>query len=283
MTLTFGTRAELSLDFAVLDTPVAAAWLERMSRRHAWPLDHPDRFYGFGTAAQEQERAVAMVEGCIDIINQHRRIIDKPFEFTQDCFNYLHAIFERYHGLLDQQNSPFWLAAPPAVRTALAELNLAVHRCESVMAGSAPRLVCTWFGMPKELCLGHNMQRQYGTNKIEFGTVYLNYCEIGKTVEDLAHDNDKYISEAAFRPFGYYSADFNIAFYDRNLQYLYPKIQKYIDTHQDFFGPRGIHSVYHIQAQPLRFPVARLECDLTRSKLLNLLAQHQWIYSVKLT
>jgi hypothetical protein len=38
----------------------------------------------------------------------------------------------------------------------------------------------------------------YGDKQIKFGTVYLNYCEIGKTVEDLANDNDKYIGDDAF-------------------------------------------------------------------------------------
>jgi hypothetical protein len=194
----------------------------------------------------------------------------------------LHNIFERYHGLLDQQHSDYWCRAPEPVRQALAELNLAVHRCESVAAGNQPRFVCTWFGMPKVYKLAPELQSVYGDWNIKFGTVYLNYCEIGKTVEDLAHDNDKYIADDAFRPFSHYSADFNVQFYDRNLSKIYGSVQHYIDQHQDFFIAQNITSVYNIKAQPLRFPVADLEYTGSREELLFQIARRQWVQQVTL-
>jgi hypothetical protein len=112
--------------------------------------------------------------------------------------------------------------------------------------------------------------------------VYLNYCEIGKTVEDLAHDNDKYIADDAFKPFSHYSADFNVQFYDRNLSKIYGSVQHYIDQHQDFFVAQNITSVYNIKAQPLRFPVADLEYAGNREKLLFQIAQRQWVQQVTL-
>lgn len=253
-----------------------------MQERLSWPLDHPDRFYGFGTPLQERDRAVADIQRCIATINLWDPIIHRPFEYTQDCLNYLHNIFERYHGLLDQQHSDYWCRAPEPVRQALAELNLAVHRCESVAAGNQPRFVCTWFGMPKVYKLASELQSVYGDWNIKFGTVYLNYCEIGKTVEDLAHDNDKYIADDAFRPFSHYSADFNVQFYDRNLSKIYGSVQHYIDQHQDFFIAQNITSVYNIKAQPLRFPVADLEYTGSREELLFQIARRQWVQQVTL-
>ena len=118
--------------------------------------------------------------------------------------------------------------------------------------------------------------------QIKFGTVYLNYCEIGKTVEDLESDNDQYISEDAFRPFNHYSADFNVQFYDRDLSAKYGRIQRYIDQHQDFFVAHGIKSVYNVKAQPLRFPVAELEYDGNRNHFLTNIASRQWVRQVLL-
>ena len=112
--------------------------------------------------------------------------------------------------------------------------------------------------------------------------MYLNYCEIGKTAEDLAHDNDQYISDDAFRPFNHYSADFNVQFYDLNISDNYPKVQQYIDQHQDFFLAHGITSVYNIQAQPLRFPVADLQYTGNRQQLLEQIASRQWVQQVEL-
>ncbi len=282
MRVVLGSQADLDLRFRIRSTPLADLWIKRMLQRTVWPLDHPDRFYGFDSASQEQAGARDMILRCIDTINSYQRIVDRPFEFSQDCVNYLHSIFEQYHGLLDQQNTQFWHDAPESVRRALAELNLAVHRCESVMNDNWPRLVCTWFGMPKTHQLDPDLQHRYGTSTIDFGTVYLNYCEIGKTVEDLEHDNDKYISNDAFRPFNHYSADFNVAFYRTDLRSKYGRVQRYIDQHQDFFVAHGIKSVYNVKAQPLRFPVADLEYHGNQNQLLAAIATRQWVHQILL-
>ena len=268
------------LRFNIRSTPLAELWLERMSQRHAWPMDNPDRFYGFGTVQQEQQRAVDMIQQCIATINNHRPIVNREFEYTQDGLNYLHNIFERYHGLLDQQTSEYWHSAPDTVRQALANLNLAVHRAEAAQRSPRPEFICTWFGMPKTQCLSSELQHQYGEPAIKFGTVYLNYCEIGKTVEDLTRDNDQYIGEEAFRPFGHYSADFFVAFYDLDLTSMYPRIQNYIESQQNFFDKHNIYNAYNIQASPLRFPVADLECTTGQEQLITQIRSRQLVREV---
>lgn len=275
-----GHSGDLQLRFQIRRTPLAALWVERMLARTAWPLDHPDRFNGFGTTECERQVAEHWIRHCISIINSHAPVIDREFEWTQDCLNYLHHVFERYHGLLDQQHSEFWQTAPSLVRRALAELNLAVHRCESTMVGNHAKLVCTWFGMPKTHRLPPDLAQCFGDWRVTWGTAYLNYCEIGKTVEDLARDNDQYISDDAFRPFDHYSADFYVAFHDRNLATQYGRIQHYIDQHSEFFVARGIKSVYNAQARPLRYPVADLEFDGNRERMMWEITQRQWVKQV---
>lgn len=271
----------LTLRFRIRPTELAELWVERMQARGHYPLDHPDRFYGFGSQLEERIRAEIMIQQCITTINQHIPIIEREFDWSQDCLNYLHNIFERYHGLLDQQTSDYWQTAPGHVRQALAELNLAVHRCETVTQGARPRFVCTWFGMPKIKKLDPNQLVQWGETQIQFGTVYLNYCEIGKTVEDLAHDHDAYISEDAFRPFGHYSADFHVAFFNHNLSFKLPGMQQYIDQHRDFFLAHGITNVYNAMAKPLRFPVADLEYTGRSQELIKEIAHQQRVLKVE--
>jgi hypothetical protein len=280
LTVLLGRDKDLLLKFRLRDTPITKLWVERMQSRAEYPLDHPDRFYGFGTLKQEQARAVSYIQSCITTINSHETIIHRSFEYTQDCLNYLHNIFERYHGLLDQQNTDYWNRAPVAVRKALAELNLAVHRCETVAKEIHPRFVCTWYGMPKIHCVDLGLQDQYNEQSIQFGTVYLNYCEIGKTIEDLTNDNDKYIADDAFKPFSHYSADFNVRFYNQNLTPSYGKIQNYIDKHRDFFLARNITNVYNIQARPIRLPVADLIYNGNQTQILSDIAARQWVHEV---
>ena len=271
-----------TLQFQIRPTPLAELWVERMQARGSYPLDHPDRFYGFGSRLEERIRAEIMIQQCITTINQHTPIIKREFDWSQDCLNYLHNIFERYHGLLDQQTSEYWQQAPDQVKQALSELNLAVHRCETVLEGTKPRFVCTWFGMPKTKKLDPAQLAQWGETQIQFGTVYLNYCEIGKTVEDLAHDNDEYISKDAFRPFGHYSADFHVAFFNHDLSFKEPGMQQYIDQHQDFFLAHGITSVYNAIAQPLRFPVADLQYTGQPQQLIQEIARQQRVLEVNI-
>jgi hypothetical protein len=123
---------------------------------------------------------------------------------------------------------------------------------------------------------------QWGEREIAFGTVYLNYCEIGKTVEDLAHDNDIYIGDDAFRPFGHYSADFNVSFYNQNLNKKFFNMQHYIEKHQEFFLAHGIENVYNIKAQPLRFPVADLEYTGIQEELISKIRSRQLVREVNI-
>ena len=280
LVIVLGQLDPLTLRFQIRDTPVARLWVNRMQARGDYLLDHPKRFYGFDTTKQEQARAVDIIQQCISTINAYSPIITRSFEYTQDCLNYLHNIFEKYHGLLNQQNTQYWNTAPLTVQQALAELNIAVHRCETALAKGNPRLVCTWFGMPKTERLSTELQQEHGTSEITFGTVYLNYCEIGKTAEDLAHDNDKYIADEAFKPFDHYSADFNIQFGNRSLLKKYANVDNYIRQHRDFFLAHGIKNVYNIKAQPLRFPVADLEYSGDKKDLLEKIAQRQHVQQV---
>lgn len=276
-----GTDAFI-LDFEIYQTSIASAWVERMDARELYPLDHPRRFYGFDSQEQEQARANQMMVDCITTINAHERIIDREFTWDQDCLNYLHNIFERYHGLLDQQVNDFWHRAPSTVRQALAELNLAVHRCESIKY-QAPRFVCTWYGMPKIKKLTDEQMSQHGNIRPRFGSVCINYAEVGKTLEDLAHDNDNYIGDDAFRPFQHYSADFVVRLFEKSHEHVaqtLESMQTYYYQHHEFFKSRDLPNFNHPQLLPLRFPVAQLIETMPREQLLDQIKQHQYITRV---
>lgn len=275
----------LTLQFQLLDNPFTPLWLERMNARGDYPLDHPDRFYGFNTQEEEIKRAEFYIQRCIDTINAHKSIIERPFTNyqDQDCLNYLHNIFERYHGLLQTQDTEFWNQAPIDVRQALAELNLAVHRCETVSRGVRPRFVCTWYGMPKTLHLPVESMLKYGTMCNYFGTVYINYVEIGKTLEDLTMDRDEYIGDDAFKPYNFYSADFAVRFWEDSVEEVQTRLtnmREYYNTHKQFFQERGYTKFDDPRLLPLRFPVAQLVETMPRDQLLKEIQQRQYVAKV---
>lgn len=269
------------LDFRVADNPLGRIWLERMSAAQTYGMDHSRRFYGFDDPATEQERAQEWVQRCCDVINQYQPIISRQFEYTQDCLNYLHNIFEQYHGLLDQQQHEFWRLAPEPVRTALAELNLAVHACETAMRLQNPRFVCTWFGLPKSHCLDYSVISPYMTCTPAWGSVCLNYVEIGKTLEDLAQDGDNYIGDHAFQPFLHYSADFVVRMFEEDADIVQARCQlmeDYYQQHRNHFQRLGWNLT--LELMPNRFPVAQLIETQPRSQIMQNIRQRQHITQV---
>jgi len=229
----------ITLEFQLRNNPIVARWIERVETAQAqYPIDDPARFYGLGS--NQAETALLQINKCIDLINSHHPIIDRTLVAVtdQDTLNYLHNVFERYHGLLDQQNNDFWMRAPAAVRRALADLNILVHRCESVARGAEARHVVTWFGLPKDRVL-QDSDYVHAVHIWQPGTVFLNYVEIGKTIQELAEDNDQYIAPEAFQPFRHYSADFVVRFFARTPDQAdakYQQMYNYYLRNREFFG-----------------------------------------------
>jgi len=271
---------DLELQFEILDNPLAQLWLDRMNQRHQWPLDDPERFYGFNPRDQDEQIALDKINDCIQQVRARFPEHNRGPVFAcadQDSLNYWHHVFETRHGFLEQENRSDPLTA------VLAKLNVAVHRCESIARGNRPRFVCTWYGMPKTKTLTTELMQQYGTLNPAFGSVCLNYCEIGKTLEDLTQDRDNYISDAAFRPFNHYSADFNVRMHEETADYVSDKLvrmQDYYNQHREFFFDQGYTTFQDPRMLPLRFPVAQLVETMSRDQLLEQIRQRQTVTQV---
>ena len=280
----FGHDA-MTLDFALRPNNLAQRWVKkvRAAQRLKYSIDQPDRFYGFRTLAEDTQHAIDHINQQIDIINQYQLIIDRRMTDVndQDTLNYLHHVFENYHGLLDQQHHEFWQQAPEPVRQALARLNTAVHRCESVSRNHARRAVITYYGLPKKHSLvDHDydlIERDW-----KFGTVHLCYVEIGKTLFDLSQDDDQYISDEAFKPWNHYSADFVIQFNDSDpdrMQHKENLMWRYYDQHRDFFQSQGFDRQHPALKMGI-FPVADLISDLDQSIIVERLGSRQHVNRV---
>jgi hypothetical protein len=278
----------LVLTFKLLDTPLTELWLERMSIRNQYPLDDPERFYGFNPIEHEMARAEQIMRQCIEIINAYEVIITNPFTnvYDQECLNYMHSIFERYHGQLEQQHHEYWNRAPIEVRKALADLNIGVHRCETVARRGRPRFVCTWFGLPKTKCMPIDMMQAHGEFAPAWGSVCINYAEIGKTLLDFATDNDNYIeADAMFQPYNHYSADFNVRFFENTPEEIKQRVgqcKEYYNTHLEFFQKKGYTKFHDPRLLPLQFPVAHLIETMPREQLLKEIQQRQHVNKVYL-
>jgi hypothetical protein len=228
---------QVVLTFRLRDTQIAHKWVERVltAQNLGYPIDDPKRFYGFGTREQQTHDALNEINKLIDRLENFwripigRRLTDIN---DQDTLNYLHHVFETEHGLLDAKK------INPQFQKHIGHLNVLVHRCESIQRGANPRQVITYYGLPKDKILESDDYRSFDTG-IKFGTVVVNYVEIGKTLQDLMMDNDSYISREAFRPFRHYSADFAVHFHETDGTLFYNAVQEYFIKNQSHFETLG--------------------------------------------
>jgi hypothetical protein len=151
-----------------------------------------------------------------------------------------------------------------------------------------PRFVTTWYGLPKT---HHYFNDDYNlfTNDYKFGTIYLNYCEIGKTLEDLCKDKEldehSYAHAEAFKPFDYISADFVAMFYNADMSKCKEdnkEMWKCFDKNKEFFTNKG-YTKYDERLASGRVPVADIVTDLSNTELLDILKEHQCVSNVKVT
>jgi hypothetical protein len=163
----------------------------------------------------------------------------------------------------------------------LADLNIAVHRVENVLYGNPARLVTTYFSLPKTDTL-EIKDFEYMTCKYKFGDLYLNYVEIGKTLEDLVRDNDEYIDDDAFKPWNYYSADFTVRFSDianEDAEWLSKECTNYYTKNYYFFKKLG-YPEYNNQLKPGKIKLGELVYD-DRELIIKKIKQHQYVKSVR--
>ena len=243
--ITLGTENQsMDLVFDVLDIPIAQRWLDqvRMFCALGSPFDDRERFYNFPHTRFTREYCVQHLNNLVNILRPWVSELENLdcSEPDQDILNRLHHVFELYHGLYDsQQNNELFTRMPAIAQTAVAELNIWIHRIETL--GQDPRFVVTWHTKPTRLPLTHD-DFKLMTIEENWGDLRLNYCEIGKTLECLWQDNDSYISPDAFRPMQHFSLDFVVKFGQHNKLYYQNRarnIWQYFERNQKFFHELG--------------------------------------------
>lgn len=278
----------IDLNFNLIDHHFKAKWCERLIMAQSrYKIDHPDRFYGFSNSKYSAEYTVAAMNNTIDKINGYVQLIDRHIQSVddQDTLNYLHHMFEIHHGLVETQHTNKLLVKYPELQPLLCEINLLVHRIETLSrTPNHKRFVTTYYGLPKSKSLTTEDFSMF-TLEETFGTVYLNYCDIGKQLEDLALDNDQYIADDAFVPFTHYSADFVVRFWDTTADGILARKQRittYYQDHYKFFKDKEYAKLDDPRLAIGNIPLATLEYT-SQEEVLAAINTHLWQLDVQLS
>lgn len=203
LTLTNGQQ-DIDLDFRIRDTEIAVKWFAELSK--SYNLYEVNRFSNWG-----EYDIIDKLNHHIDIINYYDFIIDRKVSETtqQQDLNYLHKFFEIYRGEVSV-GTDWFNSAPKEVQYSLEQYNILIHQLEATLrTGNKHPTVVVTFQNPTRIELEKEDIKHF-TYKWQSGTVYINYCMVGKTVLDAYKDGDKLTN--AIRPQTHYSADFMIKF-----------------------------------------------------------------------
>lgn len=195
------------IQFSILDTPIAKRWANEI--KAGYNLYETERFKGWPN--RDINFYKTQINKHISIVNSYKENSISVIEnLTQENLNFLHKFFEDLRGSIEV-GTEFYNAAPLIVKESIDRFNILIHEAEHCMRDSYnPTIVVTFKDRPR-----HPLQDtdfNFFTFKWEFGTVYINYCEVGKPLLDVFKDNDQFVGKDNVRPLLYYSADFMIKF-----------------------------------------------------------------------
>lgn len=249
------------------------------------PWDDSQRFYNFSNDRYGHKETLLRIKQLIGIISDYAPdIVQREIgeSLSQDDLNYLHHIFEIYHGLYDQQHcNQFFMNAPQEVQEALGDLNIWIHRYETL--GSMARFVATWKYKPyRDNMLPEDFE--HFSLYEQWGDLRLNYCEIGKTLYDMWHDNDHHMGADAFVPHSHYCFDFTVRFSelsDSDIQSIEKSIWQYYDVNQKYFQDRGF-SKYDKRLSLGGITIGKLDISRGKQYIFDQISQHQTLKQIKI-
>jgi hypothetical protein len=285
ITLT-NNQSDYDLQFDLLNTSITQKWLKHLNLfiDAGQPWDDIKRFYNFPNSEYTRERVAEHLRYLVNVINSYSPgVIEKEigYNITQDDLNYLHHVFEVYHGLYDQQSdNEFFSNAPVEVQHALGDLNIWIHRYETL--NSFPRFVATWKYKPYRDLIADDEFDLFALHE-DWGDLRLNYCEIGKTLYDLWHDNDQYIAPDAFRPQHHMCFDFTVRFAEssnKDSQEIEKNIWEYFDKNNEFFQSQG-YKKYDPKLSVGSITLGKLVQTQPKEQIIHMISKHQCLKNIK--
>jgi hypothetical protein len=265
LTLSDGSNFK-ELYFDIFETNIAKKWSIEVGKNYS--IYENDRFINWPNSKKDKNYYVNELNKQMKIVDEYAPNIIPFFlkldQVNQNSFNILHKFFEDTRGPIE--NPPeFYKNAPYGVQEAVNRFNIMIHEFESYMFSELSnnthpdsRLVVTFNKKVRYELIDEDYE--YFTMKWIFGNIYVNYCEVGKTIFDVIHDKDTQIGTSNIRPQRHYSADFRVRFaptisdkeYDRKIEWF--KLE--YNNKKDFFESLGFP--YDNKLSLGRIPVASL-------------------------
>jgi hypothetical protein len=238
ITLTNGVN-DYTLLFDLLNTNIANKWFLEIDKNY--PLFEDWRFTGWPDSNWTADTYIQAINECVEIVNRYQPNTIPVADVTTDL-NYLHKFFETLRGSVLTPTA-WYTSAPSSVQEAVSKFNVYIHNYEKLLNSRhlSPTITCTFNCTRVEL---GEEDYQHFTYDWKFGTIYINYCEVGKHLLELFTDHDDIVGKHNIRPAQYYSADFKLKFFTNKSRKEFKKFDQRVKTwatdNDDFFKQLGI-------------------------------------------
>ncbi len=283
------------LVFKIRDTSIANRWSQAIESelKRGSKIIETDRFYNFPNDGITPNSICNSINQCVAEIS---RYCEQPLPpnlkppLTSDDTNSLHVYFERLRGTILSPSS-IYKNGSKKLKEAIERYNIEIHRYESITRNfprkpeDSQRIVWRWENRQRHsLCDEDYQLFQVGP---KFGSVALNYCEVGKQLIDLFIDKDiNFVSPENIRPLRHYSADISIFLgTDWSDDFVRTFLQDFYKWWDDINLSKLGFKKYDPKNSIGRIVVADLiwpEDGTSRMDIVNFLSQHRSMYSASI-
>jgi hypothetical protein len=253
---------ESNLKFKIRDTDIARRWYQKLLLAiNTSTFCEKDRLYNFN---DNIGNTIDQLIKCAEIINLWEPIID----ISKFDMNYLHKYFEIMRGNEDTPEL-FFANAPPKVKFYIERFNILIHKIESFKSGNK-KIVIRANNIKKDSLLSNDYLK-FETS-MKFGTAYIHYPHVGKTLYDVFKDEDNIVGEHNIVPLSKYNADTTIYFSDTD--YKVTEFFSWFDRNSNWLNSLGFYK-NDPKISLGDIPVADLITKLDRQSIIDMISQHK--------
>lgn len=211
----------LSMQFRVLEFPSAQGWLELLSKNleAETPFRYSEpRFIGFPKDAYSATYYHNQIVENALILNRYllepeQVRLKEGSALSQEDLNRIHLDFDRIHSPKVVASGKF-AKFPKDFHLAASRLNEAIHCLEikeaSGSSGKAAQIYFEYAEAETRKIPDGDLQKF--SFQPQFGDLSVHYCQVGKTLFDVYHDQDDVEIAKSVRPQDSYSANFTVRF-----------------------------------------------------------------------
>jgi hypothetical protein len=200
--------------FDLIENNISNRWFSVLEKSCS-QIRECDRFTNWPETYKNINFFISELNSQIDIINKYDNCVYHRLteDSSQEQMNILHRYFENLRGERNT-GTPWYNTAPDYVKSAVDRFNILIHEYEQFLRKNkilySPVIVCTFKDPARYELL--DLDYDLFTYRWTFGTLYINYSEVGKNLLEVFKDNDNIVGDENIRPQRFWNADFMIKF-----------------------------------------------------------------------